>query len=101
MHVTVFGGDERVEPDHESWRTWDELGLPVEPTTDDIPQGTPTSDDRWVEVWNHVMMRYERHPDGSLEPMHRPCVDTGMGLERCESCRTRRPSSSSPSSNPG
>ena len=26
--VTVFGGDEQVEPDHESWRTWDELGLP-------------------------------------------------------------------------
>ncbi|MFE1591261.1 alanine--tRNA ligase-related protein [Nocardia sp. NPDC058705] len=106
MHVTVFGGDERVEPDHESWRTWNDLGVPVEPTTDDnwwsngptglcgpdseifvwtgddIPQGTPTSDDRWVEVWNHVMMRYVRHPDGSLEPMHRPCVDTGMGLER-------------------
>ncbi|WP_433726520.1 alanine--tRNA ligase-related protein [Nocardia sp. CA-129566] len=106
IYVTVFGGDELVEPDHESWRTWDELGLPVEPTTDenwwsngptglcgpdseifvwtgdDMPQGTPTSDDRWVEVWNHVMMRYVRHPDGSLEPMRRPGIDTGLGLER-------------------
>ncbi|MFD6162343.1 alanine--tRNA ligase-related protein [Nocardia sp. NPDC060256] len=106
MHVTVFGGDEQVEPDYDSWRTWDELGLPVEPTTDEnwwsngptglcgpdseifiwtgdeMPQGTPTSDDRWVEVWNHVMMRYFRHPDGSLEPLRRPGIDTGLGLER-------------------
>ncbi|MFE9577457.1 alanine--tRNA ligase-related protein [Nocardia sp. NPDC006044] len=106
MHVTVFGGDEQAGPDHESWRTWSELGLPVEPTTDEnwwsngptglcgpdseifvwtgdeIPHGTPTSDDRWVEVWNHVMMGYLRHSDGSLEPMRRPCVDTGLGLER-------------------
>ncbi|MGW0637645.1 alanine--tRNA ligase-related protein [Nocardia salmonicida] len=106
MHATVFGGDDQVEPDHESWRTWDDLGLPVEPTTDEnwwsngptglcgpdseifvwtgdeSPQGTPTSDDRWVEVWNHVMMRYVRHPDGSLEPMRRPGIDTGLGVER-------------------
>ncbi|WP_228832220.1 alanine--tRNA ligase-related protein [Nocardia brasiliensis] len=106
MHVTVFGGDEQVEPDRESWRTCDELGLPVEPTTDEnwwsngptglcgpdaeifvwtgdeMPQGTPTSDDRWVEVWNHVMMRYFRHPDGILEPLRRPGIDTGLGLER-------------------
>ncbi|MFC9438561.1 alanine--tRNA ligase-related protein [Nocardia sp. NPDC057030] len=106
MHATVFGGDDQVEPDHESWRTWAELGLPVEPTTDEnwwsngptglcgpdseifvwtggeMPRGTPTSDDRWVEVWNHVMMRYVRHSDGSLESMRRPCVDTGLGLER-------------------
>ncbi|MEU2258015.1 alanine--tRNA ligase-related protein [Nocardia xishanensis] len=106
LHVTVFGSDQQVEPDYESWRTWDELGLPVEPTTDEnwwsngptglcgpdseifvwtgdeMPQGTPTSDDRWVEVWNHVMMRYVRHPDGSLEPLRQPGIDTGLGLER-------------------
>ncbi|PXX56311.1 tRNA synthetase class II (A) [Nocardia tenerifensis] len=105
MYATVFRGDEHVEPDYESWRTWDELGLPVEPTTDEnwwsheptglcgpdseifvwtgsqMPQGTPTSDDRWVEVWNHVMMRYIRHP-GGLEPVRRPSIDTGLGLER-------------------
>ncbi|MGV9667701.1 alanine--tRNA ligase-related protein [Nocardia niigatensis] len=106
MHVTVFGGDDRVEPDHESWRTWDELGVPVEPTVHEnwwsngptglcgpdseifvwtgtgVPQGTPTGDDRWVEVWNHVTMRYVRHPDGGLEPLRRTGIDTGLGLER-------------------
>jgi len=35
-----------------------------------------------VELWNHVMMRYRRHRDGSLQPLARPNVDTGMGLER-------------------
>jgi alanyl-tRNA synthetase len=46
------------------------------------PRGTPTTDDRWVEVWNHVLMRYRRRGDGQLESLERPSVDTGMGLER-------------------
>lgn len=106
LHVTVFGGDEHLGPDHESWHTWGELGVPVEPTTHEnwwsngptglcgpdseifvwtgpgSPQATPTSDDRWVEVWNHVSMRYVRHLDGSLEPLRRTSIDTGLGLER-------------------
>ncbi|MEV6559355.1 alanine--tRNA ligase-related protein [Nocardia sp. NPDC051756] len=51
-------------------------------TGDEMPRGTPISDDRWVEVWNHVMMRYIRHSDGCLELMRRPSIDTGLGLER-------------------
>lgn len=51
-------------------------------TGDTPPEGTPTTDPRWVEVWNHVSMRYRRHEDGSLSPLSQPSIDTGMGLER-------------------
>ena len=46
------------------------------------PQGTPSTDERWMELWNHVMMRFRRHAGGSLEPLAQRSVDTGMGLER-------------------
>jgi len=102
----VFGGDEQVGPDLASWQTWTELGVPVERlgadnwwsngptgpcgpdselfawTGDGPPQGTPGTDGRWMELWNHVTMRYRRHADGSLEPLPQRSVDTGMGLER-------------------
>ncbi len=82
------------------------MGLPVEQTRDDNwwsngpvgpcgpdseifvwtgdtpPEKSPTTDPRWVEVWNHVHLRYHRHEDGSLEPLRQPGIDTGMGLER-------------------
>ncbi|NUP39291.1 MAG: hypothetical protein HOY76_20330 [Streptomyces sp.] len=108
LYVTVFGGDGQIGPDTESLGTWQELGLPVELTDDENwwsngpvgpcgpdseifvwtgdtgtpPQGTPTTDPRWVEIWNHVNMRYRRNEDGTLEPLPQPGIDTGMGLER-------------------
>jgi alanyl-tRNA synthetase len=106
LYVTVFGGDDQVPIDQESLRTWQELGLPIELTTEDNwwsngptgpcgpdseifvwtgegdPEGTPSTDKRWVEVWNHVMMRYRRLDDGSLEPLQQQNIDTGLGLER-------------------
>ncbi len=45
--------------------------------------GTPADNDaRYLEIWNLVFMQYERFQDGRMEPLPRPSVDTGMGLER-------------------
>ncbi|MCS0605529.1 alanine--tRNA ligase-related protein [Streptomyces sp. LP11] len=106
LHATVFGGDGQVGPDTDSLRLWQEHGVPVELTVEDNwwangpvgpcgpdseiflwtgdgpPRSTPTRDDRWVEVWNHVMMRHRRLADGTLVPLPRRNVDTGLGLER-------------------
>jgi alanyl-tRNA synthetase len=106
VYVTVFGGDEQVGPDTGPVEVWEELGVPVEPLGEDnwwshgptglcgtdteifvwtggsTPSGAPSTDDRWVEVWNHVSLRFVRYDDGSLRPVNRPNVDTGMGFER-------------------
>lgn len=100
LHVTVY------DEDPTSLDTWQQLGVPVELlhednwwsngptgpcgpdseifiwTGDGPPTGTPSTNVNWVEVWNHVMMRHRRHPDGTLTPLEQPGVDTGMGVER-------------------
>ncbi|MDD4808748.1 MAG: alanine--tRNA ligase [Bacilli bacterium] len=112
LAVTVFKGNDFVEPDDESANIWMSLGMPREriaylseednwwgPAGESGPCGPDTEifywvgkekapiifnpeDNRWVEIWNNVFMEYNKKPDGTFIPLEKKNVDTGMGVER-------------------
>ncbi len=111
MWFTIYEGDDAVPADEEAARLWEQVGAPPErilrfgrkdnfwvmadtgpcgPCSeitvylgDDLskmrPDGVNSDDPDYVEIWNLVFMQFER---STMEPLPRPSVDTGMGLER-------------------
>ncbi len=111
LWFTVFEGNDQVPPDEEAERLWIEAGAapervlrfsekdnfwvmadtgPCGPCSeitmyigDDLdnmdPSGVNSDDPDYVEIWNLVFMQFER---STMQPLPRPSVDTGMGLER-------------------
>ncbi|HXF67964.1 MAG TPA: alanine--tRNA ligase [Burkholderiales bacterium] len=87
-------GDKPGAPRYQSDNFWQMADTgPCGPCTEifwdhgpEIPGGPPGSkdadSDRFVEIWNLVFMQFDRDEQGVLTPLPRPCVDTGMGLER-------------------
>src|SRR5439155_12452025 len=66
-----------------------EIHYDMGPAASDLGHGVtapectfPCDCGRYVEIWNLVFMQYNRDSDGKLNPLPKPCVDTGMGLER-------------------
>ena len=112
LWVTYFGGENDIAADHEAKDLWTKIsGMPQERIIakgikdnfwsmgDTGPCGpcseiyfdmggesSPTAADfesgRITEIWNNVFMQFERAAAGGLTALPRPCVDTGMGLER-------------------
>ncbi len=109
--ISVFEGDDEVERDLQSMEYWKGHGFsdeqlhflsrehnwwgppgttgPCGPDTEmfidqmpHLPAADPSIGSRYCEIWNNVFMQYDKDEDGNYQPLSRPCVDTGMGVER-------------------
>lgn len=112
---TVFEGDDMVPADEVAENVWQSLGVPTTrhgrsdnwwgPVSESGPCGPdteiffwtgegppgqfdPTLDSRWVEIWNIVSMSMRYLSEGRYEPLPKPVIDTGGGLERILSVAT-------------
>ena len=110
LAFTVYQGDEQVPKDEESFNLWKSLGVsekriaylgednfwsagdtgPCGPSSEmfywtgkgEAPETFDPENEAWVEIWNDVFMTYNRMDGGSLVPLAKKNVDTGMGFER-------------------
>lgn len=110
LAVSVFAGDDDVSRDEESAKIWQSIGVskiaylgkkdnwwgpagqsgPCGPDTEIfywtsselVPDNFDPEDKRWVEIWNNVLMQYNKTIEGNYETLSQKNIDTGMGLER-------------------
>src|SRR5476649_1868005 len=101
--VSIFKGENGIPRDEEAFDIWRKLGVPADRILelggddnfwqmgDTGPCGRcseiyfvrgGTGADPEIEIWNNVLMEFERSADGTLTPLPAPSIDTGMGLER-------------------
>jgi len=111
LAVSVFAGDKDAPKDEESAKTWEKLGIkksriaflpkennwwgpagktgPCGPDTEmfyykkeKAPEKFDPTENRWVEIWNDVLMQYNKNEKGEYVEAKQKNIDTGMGVER-------------------
>ncbi|MBS3080776.1 alanine--tRNA ligase [Candidatus Pacearchaeota archaeon] len=111
LAVSVFKGDKDASRDNESYEIWRRLGIPDKriaflpkennwwgpagktgpcgPDTemffykkDKVPETFNPKDENWIEIWNDVLMQYEKNINGKYREAKQKNIDTGMGVER-------------------
>lgn len=82
-HVIGLSAEQVTYGGEDNWWSMGAGAGPVGPCTEIFwDQEQEVDGERWLELWNLVFMEHHRDIDGTLSPLPRPCVDTGMGLER-------------------